>query len=126
MEYLNYDRVKNRFLSVSGAHGEDFSDVGIFDIAEQYVLSRITVPPEKLDERGLKLCENAAAAVAVYDRCISLCLAERPVMSETGEVSVKCRDSGIISRAEQLRREAFIQLSAAGLAAPYDFAFMGV
>lgn len=126
MEYLNFDRVRSRFLSVSGARGEDHSDVGVFDLAEEYVLGRINIPPEQLDGRGLKLCENAAAAVAVYDRCIALCLAERPVMSETGEVSVEYRDSRIISHAEQLVRDAFIALSAAGLAAPYDFAFMGV
>ena len=126
MEYLSYERVKSRFLSVTGMPAERLAEGSIFDNAEQFVISHLTVSPETLSEEQLKLCEYAAAAVAVYDHSMTLCLTERPVMSESGSVNIQREKQDIIAAAAQLRREAFGQLTAAGLAAPLDFAFVGV
>lgn len=126
MEYLSYERVKSRFLSVTGMPAEGLAEGSIFDNAEQFVISHLTVSPETLSEEQLKLCEYAAAAVAVYDHSMTLCLTERPVMSESGSVNIQREKQDIIAAAAQLRREAFGQLTAAGLAAPLDFAFVGV
>ena len=126
MEYLNYDRVKRRFLSVIGMPAEDFDEDRLFDMAEQYVVSHLTADITTLGSRELTLCENAAAAVAVYDYTLTRCLARRPVMSENGTVSAQREDYSIMSAASQLRREAFGQLAASSLADLTDFAFVGV
>ena len=126
MEYLNYDRVKARFLSVTGMPADEFTEGSIFDNAEQFVLSHLSKPPEELDRHELKLCEYAAAAVAVYDHCMILRLTDRPVMSETGKVTAHREQKDIMQAAAELRREAFGQLTAAGIAAPLEFAFIEV
>ncbi len=126
MDYLDYDRVKARFLSVTGMPAEEFSEGSIFDNAEQFVLSHITKAPGELTAGELRLCEYAAAAVAVYDHSVTLWLTERPVMDMTGKVSAQREKQDIVRAAAELRREAFGQLTAAGLAAPLEFAFIGV
>jgi hypothetical protein len=126
MEHLDYDRVKSRFLSVTGMSPEDFSEGSIFDNAETFVLSRLCIPPDQLTDPQRKLCEYAAAAVAVYDRSVTLCLSDRPVMSETGRVTAQREKQDVIRAAEQLRSEAFGQLAAAGIAKPQGMAFVGV
>ena len=126
MQYLDYDRVKSRFLSVTGMPAEEFSEGSIFDNAEQFVLSHLNKAPDELTEGELRLCEYAAAAVAVYDHSMILWLTERPVMSETGKVTAQREKGDILEAASELRREAFGQLTAAGIAAPLEFAFIGV
>lgn len=126
MEYFDYDRVKQRFLSVTGMPADDFPEGSIFDNAEQFLLSHLTADPAALTQPQLRLCENAVAAVAVYDCCMTARLARRPVMSENGMVTAQRGTKDITDAARAFRSDAFGQLTAAGLAQPVDFAFMGV
>lgn len=126
MKYLNYDRIKSRFLAFTGSEAGKSVAAQLFDDAEEFVLEHLNVSPEQLDEGQKSLCEYAAAAVAVYDHSVMLSIAERPVMSKHGEVSIAAADSSVLSAASELRKEALERLSAAGLTEPHGFAFIGV
>lgn len=126
MNYLNYDGVLAQFLRITGMRAEDFSHISLLENAENYVISHLSVTPETLTEDRLSACEYAAAAVAVYDYAFELCLKERRVMSDTGEVSAERADGSLIDTARAMREDALRQLAALGIAEHGGFAFMGV
>lgn len=126
MKILDHDKVLAHFLRMTGMEAEDFSHAALFDNAESFLLSHLNVSGESLDAGQTALCEYAAAAVAVYDHAFELCLRERRVMSETGEVVLKREDRSALETAAELRQNAMRLLASAGIADIGDFAFMGV
>lgn len=126
MKYLDHDRVLEQFLRITGMRAEDFSHTALLENAEGYVISHLCASADQLDDSGRAYCEYAAAAVAVYDYAFELCLKEKRVMSETGEVALKREDGGLLETAAELRANALRQLEQCGLAEYGDFAFIGV
>lgn len=126
MNYFNYDGVAENFMRITGISANDFAHSALLENAADYVVTHLSVSPESLNENQLLLCEYAAAAVAVYDYAFELCLKDRPVMSENGNVTLRNEDSSLLEKARLLRSEALNRLSAADLTEPQNFAFMGV
>jgi hypothetical protein len=126
VEYLNYDSVLSHFLRLTGMTEVEFSHYTLVCNGADYVISRLCVNPDTLTDSQKSLCEYAAATAAVYDYSFELCLRKKEVMSDTGNVSLETADSKTIDAARTLRQSAFARLSAAGIAKPQNFAFMGV
>ncbi len=127
MRYLGYEDILASFLRATGMKEEEFRHISLIETAEAFVLSHLNIEPEQLNDMQKILCEQAAAAVAVYDYCFELCLKERPVMSENGEVSIKCGcGADALAAAKERRDDALSRLVKAKIGAPESFAFLMV
>lgn len=126
MKYLDYDKTLNQFLRMTGIPMIEFSYADLLDTAEEYVISHLSESAENLSEIQLSACEYAAAAVAAYDYAFEVCLKDRRVMSDTGEVSLQKENRELIKTASELKKNALKQLTFFGIAELDDFAFLGV
>ncbi len=127
MKYLDYEKVLAAFLRTTGISENEFRHSLLIENAEIFVISHLSVPPEQLTAEQLSLCEQAAAAVAVYDYTFELCLKRVPVMSENGEVTMKTlADRADLAAVRELRRDSLNRLVTAGIGSSESFAFIKV